>query len=156
MTFSEGDAEVYRRYAADLTRYASMLVGHHDAPDVVATAVLSAMSARGWHAVENPRAYLYRAVFHAALRWRRRAVLRLMAEDRAARRSPEFGLDERPEVVDALRRLSVQQRAVVFLTYWEDLTPRSCAELLDVSEGTVKRYLARARLRLREVLDEHG
>jgi RNA polymerase sigma-70 factor (ECF subfamily) len=154
MTFDEGDAEVYRTYAAGLTRYAAMLVGHHDAPDVVAAVFLAAMSARGWRAVENPRAYLYRAVFNAALRWRRRGVLRLVAEERAARRSPPFELDERPEVLDALRRLSIQQRAVIFLTYWEDLTPNACAELLDVSEGTVRRYLARARRRLREVLDE--
>jgi RNA polymerase sigma factor (sigma-70 family) len=155
MTFSEGDADVYRQYAAELTRYAGMLVGHQDAADIVATVFLTAMTARSWANVENPRAYLYRAVFHAAIRWRRRGLLRLVAEDRANRSSPQFELDERPEVLEALGRLSVQQRAVVFLTYWEDLTPRSCAELLDVSEGTVKRYLARARNRLREVLDEH-
>jgi RNA polymerase sigma factor (sigma-70 family) len=154
MTFSEGDGEVYRLYAAALTRYAAMLVGNRDAADLVASVFLTVMSSPGWGRVEDPRAYLYRSVFHAAARWRRRGVLRSMAEDRAARRSARYELDERPEILEALRGLSIQQRAVVFLTYWEDLTPRACADLLNVSEGTVKRYLTRARGRLREVLDE--
>jgi RNA polymerase sigma-70 factor, ECF subfamily len=52
----------------------------------------------------------------------------------------------------SLDRLSVQQRAVTYLTYWHDLSPREIARLLSISEGTVKRQLARARSTLREVL----
>jgi RNA polymerase sigma-70 factor (ECF subfamily) len=59
-----------------------------------------------------------------------------------------------PEVVDAVVRLSPQQRACVYLTYWEDLTPPMVAERLGIGEGTVKRYLARARANLREVLHD--
>jgi RNA polymerase sigma-70 factor (ECF subfamily) len=58
----------------------------------------------------------------------------------------------RPEILDAVLALSVQQRAVVVLTYWADLTPAAIGELLDISEGSVRRHLARARKRLREVL----
>jgi RNA polymerase sigma factor (sigma-70 family) len=54
----------------------------------------------------------------------------------------------------ALAVLSLQQRTVVFLTYWADQTPADIAEVLDVSEGTVRKQLARARARLREVLDD--
>ena len=56
-------------------------------------------------------------------------------------------------IIEALRSLSVQQRAVVHLTYWEDLTPAVVAERLGVSDGTVRRQLAHARDRLRKVLD---
>ena len=52
----------------------------------------------------------------------------------------------------ALANLSPQQRAVVYLTYWEDLTPAQIAELLEVSEGTVRKQLARAREQLRRIL----
>lgn len=45
------------------------------------------------------------------------------------------------------------QRACVFLTYWEDLSVAQVAERLGIGEGTVKRYLSRAKLRLKEVLD---
>ena len=40
-----------------------------------------------------------------------------------------------PEVVAALRRLSPQQRAVIHLTYWEDLTPTTVAARLGIREG---------------------
>ena len=60
----------------------------------------------------------------------------------------------RPVVLAAVLGLSVQQRACVYLTYWEDLSAGQVGERLDLGEGTVKKYLARARARLREVLDE--
>ena len=53
----------------------------------------------------------------------------------------------------ALGQLSEQQRAVVFLTYWEDQTPAQIAELLGVADGTVRKQLARAREHLRRILD---
>jgi RNA polymerase sigma factor (sigma-70 family) len=154
MEFGEGDGELYRKHADELTRYATMLVGPQDAADLVASTILAAMSSRGWPLVENPRAYLYRAVANAAARSLRRNVLRRAAEGRAVAGPRWPDADPRPEVVAALRSLSVRQRSVVYLTYWEDLTPAACAELLDVSEGTVRKALARARERLRGVLDE--
>ena len=38
--------------------------------------------------------------------------------------------------------LSVKQRAVIVLTYWEDLSPSAVAQLMGISEGAVKRHLA--------------
>jgi RNA polymerase sigma factor (sigma-70 family) len=55
-------------------------------------------------------------------------------------------------VLDAIGRLSVRQRAVVYLTYWDDLDPAATAELLGISEGSVRRHLARARANLRRTL----
>jgi RNA polymerase sigma factor (sigma-70 family) len=56
------------------------------------------------------------------------------------------------EVLDAVERLSVQQRAAVYLTYWEDLPALAVAERMGVTTGTVKRHLDRARKRLEELL----
>ena len=81
--------------------------------------------------------------------FRRRARERRFA-DRIETVQPEF----RPEVVAAVARLSSRQRACVYLTYWEDLSPPMVADRLGIGEGTVKQYLARARAKLREVLDE--
>lgn len=41
---------------------------------------------------------------------------------------------------------------MIFLSYWEDLTPANIARVLDVSEGAVRKQLSRARSKLREVL----
>jgi RNA polymerase sigma-70 factor (ECF subfamily) len=155
MSTMDDRAEVYRRHAEELTRYATALVGPTDAPDVVIDGVMAAFASPGWAAVANQRAYLYRAVLNRALGERRSAGRRGRREALAAR--PEATADTSPSVdaQRALRVLSPQQRAVVYLTYWDDLTPAQVADLLGVGEGTVRKQLARAREQLRKVLDDH-
>ena len=47
------------------------------------------------------------------------------------------------ELLGALEALSVQQRAVTYLTYWQDFSVAQVAETLGVGNGTVRRQLAR-------------
>jgi RNA polymerase sigma-70 factor (ECF subfamily) len=61
---------------------------------------------------------------------------------------PEF----RPDVQRAVEKLSVRQRAVVYLTYWEDMTNQMAANYLGISAGSVRRHLARAKTHLRREL----
>lgn len=75
-------------------------------------------------------------------------------EMRTADRDVSFDPEVRPEVLEAMSALSTRQRAVVVLTYWEDLTPGVIADRLAISDGTVRRHLARARSKLRGVLDD--
>ena len=154
LTDRASDAVVYAALAPELIRFATALVGPGDAADVLSTAVVKALSSPTWPAVANRRAYLYRSVFNAAHTHRRRHRLR---SDREARTdaSPYWDLPNlHPEVRQAVIKLSVQQRAVIVLTYWADLPPATVAQWLGISEGSVRRHLARARARLREVL--HG
>jgi RNA polymerase sigma-70 factor (ECF subfamily) len=147
------DEEVYRRYSTELTRYATGLVGPFDAPDVVTDACLKAFGSRSWPEVIDRRAYLYRTVLTVATDHHRRTLARRLREMKAAPRErvPDFAeLDF--EVLDAVGRLSVQQRAAVFLTYWEDLPVDVVGQRMGVSSGTVKRHRARARKRLGELL----
>ena len=60
----------------------------------------------------------------------------------------------RPDVLDAVGRLSVRQRAVISLAYWEDLRPVDIVRRLGLSEGTVHRSLSRAEARLKRMLHE--
>ena len=155
MTIVETDLALYQRYGDDLIRYATALVGPADAADVVQDAVIAAFGAPGWAAIGNRRAYLYRAVFNRSVSLRRSTSRRDHRERKVAQRDL---LDDRSPSVDAraaLGTLSAQQRAVVYLTYWEDLTPAQIADMLDVGEGTVRKQLARAREALRRILDEH-
>lgn len=147
------DAEVYRAHAIELVRYATVLVGPDDAADVVADAVLAAFASRTWPTVANRRAYLYRAVYHRALDLRRGAERRHRREVATASSEPIVAAEPSLDAQRALAHLPAQQRAVVYLTYWSDLTPAQAAELLDVSEGAVRKQLARARTTLRRVLD---
>jgi DNA-directed RNA polymerase specialized sigma24 family protein len=147
--------EAYRKWADDLVRYATVLAGPSDAADIVAEAfaTILARGPQAWGAVREPRPYLFRAVLNAA---------RMRARSRGRRERRERGvvdgvggsaeLMSDPAVARAVAKLSVQQRAVVFLTYWEDLRPADIAVFLQVSEGSVRRHLARARSSLRKVL----
>jgi RNA polymerase sigma factor (sigma-70 family) len=145
---------VYRSYSEELTRYATGLVGPFDAPDVVTDACLKAFETRSWPDVVDRRAYLFRTVLNVANDHHRRTLSRRLREMKVASRDeqpdPTGSIDV--EVLDAVARLSVQQRAAVFLTYWEDLSPEAVAARMGVSTGTVKRHLARARNRLGKLL----
>ena len=146
--------EVFDRFSVELTRFATSLVGPTEARDVVSDAMVSALWSKGWDRVTNPRAYLYRAVANQAKMHHRSAARRRVRESEAARVT--VGAVSGPDVGvwDALGRLSVSERAVVFLTYWEDLTEGEVAERLSVSERTVRRRLRGARGTLRRVLDD--
>jgi RNA polymerase sigma-70 factor (ECF subfamily) len=155
MSTMDDHAAVYQRHATELIRYATVLVGPDDAPDVVIDGVMTAFRSASWPTVVNQRAYLYRAVLNRALSERRSHGRRQAREALVAGRESAA---ERGSSVDALRALaglSAQQRAVVYLTYWDDLTPAQVADLLGVGEGTVRKQLARAREQLRKVLDDH-
>ncbi len=148
------DAEVYGKYAEELVRFATVLVGPDAAADVVSASVITTFGASAWADVRNPRAYLYRAVLNESRMTARRDARRVRYEQRAAARDiADAPSTPRPEVFAAVEALSPRQRAVVYLTYWEDLDPGATAALLGISDGAVRRHLARARKTLRRVLD---
>ena len=148
-----GDAELYRQVAPELIRFATALVGRDDATDVLSSAVVKALASPSWPGVENRRAYLYRAVFNEAQTWLARSRRRVTLEARASPTERWEMPNIRPDVGAAVAELSVRQRAVIVLTYWADLDSRTVGERLGISDGSVRRHLARARARLREVLD---
>jgi RNA polymerase sigma-70 factor (ECF subfamily) len=144
--------QVYRSYAVELTRYATGLVGPFDAADVVTDACLKAFSSKKWPEVNNQRAYLYRAVLSVATDHHRSTLSRRLRELKTAdpESMPPQEIDI--DVLRAVERLSMQQRAVVLLTYWADLPVETVANQMGVSTGAVKRHLARARKHLKESL----
>jgi len=148
-------ADVYEKYADQLVRFATGLVGPTDGRDVMAAAVVSAMWSPGWESVLNERAYLYKSVLNEARRHHRDSMRRRALELRASSSQDAEQLpDIRPDVLEAVSRLSLSQRAVVFLAYWEDMRPAEIARELDLSEGTVHRQLGRGQARLRRMLHE--
>lgn len=147
------DEEVYRKHADDLTRFATGLVGPDNASDVVSEAVLSCMSSSKWAEVTEKRSYLYRSVYNKAAEFHRASTRRRLREQLTSEPELVEPAEVRPEVLAAVSRLSMKQRAVIVLTYWEDLDPTSISRLMSISEGAVKRHLARGRSRLKEALN---
>ncbi len=145
--------ELYVDLAPELIKFAVTLVGPSDAEDLLGSAVTKAIASTRFERADNKRAYLYRMLLNEAHKSRRSTGRRLNRELRVVHRDAidiERGLD--PDVLAALKRLSVRQRAVIHLTYWADLAPQQVADTLGTSLRTVERELTNARTRLEAIL----
>jgi RNA polymerase sigma factor (sigma-70 family) len=156
-------ASTYQVNADRLVRLATVLVGHDDAHDLVADAVMRAVGSAAWSVVESPGAYLTRVLVNLAHDRRSQAARRIQREILSVRRNsvdaahdPEIEVVRTLVVRAALSSLSAGQLAVVQLHYWEDLTLAEVADHLGLRQGTVRRQLDRAKRRLRESLAAEG
>lgn len=143
---------LWRAHSGELMRFATVLVGPAHAHDVVADAFLRCVATIVAGEVDNPRAYLFRSVFNGAAGRRRSEERRSARELKALAPQTAVGVHPDIDVQRAVAGLSVAQRAVVYLAYWEDLSERDIAAELGVSLGTVHRHLVRARIHLRKAL----
>lgn len=149
---SQGTIDLYQTHAKSLIGYASTLVGPSLAEDLVADAMVTVFERVDLAAMANPRAYLFTCVLNQARSDARRDAARRQRERFVGRRD---GAAPPPTIADelgVLAVLSTRERAVIYLTYWEDLTVGDVADHLGLSDGTVRRYLARARAKIRKEL----
>lgn len=136
-----------------LTRLAYLLTGdHHRAEDVVQTALAHCFAR--WARIRTPDAYLRKAVVNAERSWWRALSATEVPHGRLPDRVSDADLAAdvvgRDAVMRALSRLPRQQRAVIVLFYFEDLTEQVIADTMKISAGAVKRHRNRALTRLRD------
>lgn len=96
--------------------------------------------------LRDPVAWIYRVAFRVAIDEVRREGRQGPATDGEVAPAELVGL------IDALRRLSPNQRAAVVLRHVDDLDIEEVAARMGVSRATVRVHLHRARGRLRELL----
>lgn len=63
-------------------------------------------------------------------------------------------MEERSEVYDAVLKLPEKYRVVIHLYYFQGYSVEEIAAMLDAKESTVKSWMRRARLKLKELLKE--
>jgi len=159
--------EIFDRYADDILRYANARLGSDLAEDVTAETFLAAFRARSRYDLSrgNARPWLYGIAIrqigkHArAERRYRDALSRVQAEmvaadfgDRVADRVTAEQL--RPRLAAVLSGLPRQDRELLLLVAWTDLTYEESAQALGVSLSAVKSRLHRIRKRTRRALGE--
>jgi RNA polymerase sigma-70 factor (sigma-E family) len=137
-----------------LLRYAMLLSGDREqARDLVQDVLARALVKWGRiGAVEEPYAYVRRMVTNEFLSWRRRRRLPTVPLDEAIRHGREPvapAREDRDDLRALLARLPGQQRAVLVLRYYEDLTDDEIAAALGCRVGTVRGYASRALATLR-------
>jgi RNA polymerase sigma-70 factor (ECF subfamily) len=157
---SQDDLErVYDALAPRLYRYALMiLTDPAAAEDAVQQAFIKYARARpGGGGVEHPAGYLRIAVRNECRRiLKRRGSRRETGLESAqlleAASTPAPDEDERRALERALRRLPPEQREVVYLKLYEDLTFQQIANTLGVSINTIASRYRYAMDRLRQAL----
>ena len=100
--------------------------------------------------------WLHRIVVNRAIDWTRARAARPEAPGELDRAEASEHVDEAlsPPVVEALRRLSPEHRAVIVLRYLLDYTPGEIGELLELPRGTVNSRLRRGLDALAERLED--
>ena len=163
---ARGDAEAFRQlveaYQTPAYRLAARMCGPDSAEDVTQEAFLAA-----WRALPEFRGdcrfstWLYRLVNNAAIDCLRREKKHRDTGDVDDLELPDGGpspqeqaerSDTRDAVRRALDRLSPEHRQVLLLRFMQELDYGEIARALNVSEGTVKSRINRAKSKLREVL----
>lgn len=139
-----------------LLRAATLVSGdHHLAQDLLQDALVKL--ARVWRRVgsDYPEAYVRKVLYRDLISWRRRhrreslgTVVEVPAADSSA------DVVERMTLLRALAQLTVKQRAVLVLRFYEDLSEQQAADLLGVTVGTVKSQTHAALTRLRAQMPE--
>ena len=162
MASADSFDEFVREHAGDLVRMAYVITwDEYEAEDLVQECLFRI--SRRWSAVgamEMPLAYARRVVANLAFdgrrrRSRRRAELNdsslvLLADQRSALELD--ALDRRSELAVALSGLTRQQRTVLGLRYFLDLSEAEVAAVLGCSTGNVKSTASRALSRIRETV----
>jgi RNA polymerase sigma factor (sigma-70 family) len=152
---------LFQRHAESISRYVTRRVGPQVAEDIVAETFLAAFRQRGSYDLTRAEArpWLYGMAANLIRRYQRdetrwlRAMLRTgidpIAESATdlAEASVAAGENSRA-VAGALAGLSPQQRDVVLLVTWAELTYDQAADALGVPTGTVRSRMNRARTHL--------
>ena len=166
----KGDSEAFRTlvegYQTQVYRLAARMCGESAADDVTQEAFVAA-----WRALPSFRGdcrfstWLYRLTTNAAIDLLRREKRHRNADDITELDLSDDGpspqeLAERGETQEAVRRalgqLSEEHRQVLLLRSMQELDYGEIADALEISEGTVKSRISRAKGRLRELLDGGG
>jgi RNA polymerase sigma-70 factor (ECF subfamily) len=158
-----GDREAYARLAQTASHRWFAIALRVLRDDDAARDVLQAALVQVWRDLPSLRdpdrfdAWSYRLVINAcrsAQRRSRRPVVALeLGRDEPAVSDSQLSVARRDELERAFARLTVEQRVVLVLLYYEDRSIAEIAATLGISAGTVKSRLHAARAALRAAID---
>ncbi|TDC69902.1 sigma-70 family RNA polymerase sigma factor [Actinomadura sp. GC306] len=150
--------EVVRRHEAAVGAYLARRAGRATAEDLLGEVWVAAFTSRASYDRSFPDAgpWLF-GVAHNTLRrhWRTRRDEEPLADmsDMASGWDPWAAVDDRVDAESVLRRalalLRPQQREILTLVAWEDLTVADAGRALGMPPGTARRHLHEARTALR-------
>jgi RNA polymerase sigma-70 factor (sigma-E family) len=138
-----------------LVRFGFMLTGDRAAgEDLVQEALLRCLSSWGRLDPQGVEGYVRKVMSRLAWKAHRHPLRMTSSAGRAEPTTADIAdtSSEQSDLRRALSGLPRQQRVVLVLRYWQDLSEAEIAELLGCRQGTVKSRASRAYAQLREEL----
>ena len=155
-------AALYAEHAHTALRLAYLLTGDRSLAEDLVQEAFARVIGR-WRDLRQPEtfgAYLRRTIVNLSRsHGRRRVVERAYLLRHGARRDATVGIPDvegRDALWRALLELPERQRAALFLRYYEDLSERQVADVLECSVGAAKALIARGLARLRAHVEVTG
>jgi RNA polymerase sigma-70 factor (sigma-E family) len=137
-----------RQSYQSMVRLAFLLTSSIETAEDLVQDVLARTHPR-WSKIEQPGAYVRRAVVNACnSHHRRRRRERAQPEQQ-----PQPARMEADELFDVLADLPSRMRSALVLRYYQDLPENDIAELLGCAPGTVRSLIHRGLARLRMVIE---
>lgn len=161
-------SQLYLRYQSKLVRYCARVLKDDvaQAADIVDEAMFDVWrSAGNFVGRSKPSTWIYSIARNKLISWlRKTSEVTLEDEsildaliDPAATPAEELAMDDmQQQLLRLMDQLTDEHREVLKLTYFEDKSVKEVAELLGISENTVKTRMFYARKRLAQLLDKAG
>lgn len=132
----------------------SIVLNQQDAEDIVSEAVL-----KGYSHLENlkntkkMKAWLFQILVNESKDCLKRCSRMDLVEDSSLFEDNGGDKEKTYDLLEFVCRLDEIFKEVVMLYYFEDFNVKEIANILDISEGTIKSRLSRARAKLKEFLE---
>jgi RNA polymerase sigma factor (sigma-70 family) len=160
---------IFDRHIDSIRRFVVRRLGESRSDEVVSEVFRIAFESRAKFDITSESAlpWLYGIAANLVRREHRNHVRHLTALERLGRRREIVGdpiLDARARLdarltteglISALLALSDDEREVLLLVAWEELTPTEAAGALGIPAATARTRLRRARLQIRALLEPH-
>lgn len=161
-------SQLYLRYQPRLVKYCARVLRDDmaQAADLVDEAMFDVWrSAESFAGRSKPSTWIYSIARNKMISWlRKTSELSLEDEsileslvDPSATPHEELAMDDmKQHLLRLMDQLTEEHREVIKWTYFEDKSVKEVAELLDISENTVKTRMFYARKRLAQLLEKAG
>jgi len=155
-------AELYRQYRSRALAIARRIVGDADDAEDVVQDVFARLAQRpgSFDGRAACSTWLHRVMVNSSINWlrarRRRERLRHEPQAPASPEVQAAGSEMQRHFEEALEKVNLQQRQVLWLREVRGFSYPEIAALLRIPEGTVKSALHRGRQRALSVMEERG
>jgi DNA-directed RNA polymerase specialized sigma24 family protein len=147
------DGEIFAELYPSLRRFAAVVrPAEEDADDLVQEALVRTLSVARLSDLDEPGAYMRKAILRIASNQRRSLGRRRRWLMTAAALTPTGYTPAYPSALDDLRRLDARERAVLYLSVVEGRPYREIASILGCSEEAARTRASRAMRRLRAAM----